>query len=272
MSPNKTNTLKGQILYISHGGGPLPILGDSGHVKMVEFMKYLPKLLKKPEVIVVVSAHWEEQVVTVLSSPNPKLIYDYYGFPKEAYEIRYPAPGNPEFASKIVSLLNRCEIKSNLDNERGFDHGLYIPLMLMYPDADIPSIEISLAKGLDPSFHFEIGNALSELMNENVLVIGSGFSFHNMKEFIWDESKREDKANDFFQDWLIKTCIQSVPLYDRKEQLANWEHAPSARYCHPREEHLLPLHVCAGIAGESMQATKVFDDYILGKRAIGFLW
>ncbi|MCF8068537.1 MAG: dioxygenase [Desulfobacterales bacterium] len=239
---------------------------------MIDFMKRLPTLIKKPDAIVVISAHWEENEVTVLGSSNPDLFYDYYGFPDEAYNINYPAPGNSKLASRILNLFEKSEIKGCLNVERGFDHGLYIPLMLMYPKADIPSIQISLVHSLNPFTHIEIGNALRELMNENILIIGSGFSFHNMKEFIWDRNNKEDLSNNSFQDWLIKTCTSPMPLSERLKLLSHWEDAPSARYCHPREEHLLPLHVCTGIAGENMYATKIFDDNILGKRSVAFQW
>ena len=263
---------KGTAVYFSHGGGPLPILGEPSHAKMVAFMKQLPARFPEPDAIIVVSAHWEETVPTVSGAPNPKMFYDYYGFPDEAYDIPYPAPGNPDLALRIVGLLEQNQISCRMDNERGFDHGLFIPLMLMYADAKIPSIQLSLVRGLDSATHIQLGKALRELMQENVLVIGSGFSFHNMRAFIWDGTEPEDEANDAFQDWLIETCTKGIDQGEREERLVQWEKAPSARYCHPREEHLLPLHVCAGIAGDNVPAVKVFDDSILGKRAVAFQW
>jgi aromatic ring-opening dioxygenase catalytic subunit (LigB family) len=142
--------------------------------------------------------------------------------------------------------------------------------MLMYPDADIPSIQLSLVAGLDPAAHLALGNALADALGENVLVIGSGFSFHNMSGFSFDGSAIPDNRNDAFQDWLIETCTGSIPEGERESRLIEWERAPGARYCHPREEHLLPLHVCAGLA--QSPAELVFDDYIAGKRAVAFLW
>jgi len=261
---------KAQIVYFSHGGGPLPILGDPSHKAMVAFMSQLPSRLRKPDAILVISAHWEESVATLIGAQNPPLFYDYYGFPDEAYEITYPAPGNPGLANRIAELLNRNNIPARIDPERGFDHGLFIPLKLIYPQADIPSTQLSLLRGLKTAAHIALGKALRELMHENILVIGSGFSFHNMSAFVWQEINKPDPANDGFQDWLIDVCTGPIAQHEREHRLIEWEKAPSARYCHPREEHLMPLHVCLGMADK--RATVVFDDYILGKRALAFLW
>ncbi len=264
---NRTRT---QILYLSHGGGPLPILGDASHQGMVDFMHRLPGRLRKPDAILVISAHWEEKAATVLGAPMPPLLYDYYGFPKEAYAITYPAPGNPELAQRIMSLLNRYQIPAGVDSQRGFDHGVFVPLKLIYPQADIPVLQWSLLRGLDPAAHIALGKAVRPLMAENILVIGSGFSFHNMGAFSWQRSSTPDSANDDFQNWLIDVCTTRISQEERERRLIGWEQAPAARYCHPREEHLLPLHVCAGMADQP--ATVVFDDIILGKRAVAFLW
>lgn len=261
---------KAQIVYFSHGGGPLPILGDPEHRAMVDFMRRLPAQLRRPDVIVVVSAHWEEQAATVLGAEHPRMFYDYYGFPQAAYSIQYPGPGSPELAKRITGLLEEQHIPAKVDAQRGFDHGHFIPLKLMYPEADIPSIQLSLLRGLDPAAHIALGKALRGLGDLNILVIGSGFSFHNLSAFSWQSGGGPDRANDAFQDWLIETCTGSMPQAEREQRLNEWEAAPSARYCHPREEHLLPVHVCVGIADKP--ATLVFDDRILGKRSVAFLW
>jgi len=259
-----------QFVYFSHGGGPLPLLGDPGHKAMIDFMTALPEKLHRPDAILVISAHWEERVPTLLGAEYPPMFYDYYGFPEKAYRITYPAPGNPELVNRIAALLAEKNIPSQIDSNRGFDHGLFIPLKLMYPDADIPSIQLSLVRGLDPSAHIAFGKTLSSLMHENILVIGSGFSFHNMNAFSWQGMGAADPANNAFQDWLIETCTGSLIESERLRRLIEWEKAPSAHYCHPREEHLLPLHVCQGMAGISGEL--IFDDKILGKRSIGLLW
>jgi 4,5-DOPA dioxygenase extradiol len=267
---DSTTAAKTQIVYLSHGGGPLPILGDPGHRAMVDFMVRLPEQLRKPESVLVISAHWEENAATLLGADAPPLFYDYYGFPQEAYALTYPAPGNPGLAHRIAGLLQQNEIPTRIDARRGFDHGLFIPLKLMYPEAQIPCLQLSLIRGLNPAVHAALGAALRDLKGENILVIGSGFSFHNLGAFSWGADHAPDGANDGFQDWLVETCTGLLPQTEREYRLTHWEEAPSARYCHPREEHLLPLHVCVGMA-DGPGAT-IFDDYIAGKRSVAFLW
>jgi 4,5-DOPA dioxygenase extradiol len=259
-----------QIVYFGHGGGPLPILGDAGHVKMIDFMIRLPEQLRRPQAILVISAHWEERQATLLGAPTPPMFYDYYGFPDEAYAIQYPAPGSPALAEKIAGLLADARIPARIDPQRGFDHGVFIPLKMMYPPADIPCIQLSLLRGLDPAQHIALGRALKGLLGEDILVIGSGFSYHNLGAFSWGDAGAPDPANDAFQDWLIEACTTPMPQPEREARLTAWEKAPSARYCHPREEHLLPLHVCLGMAGGPGKL--IFNDQILGKRNVAFLW
>ena len=266
----KTNNSPSNVLFIPHGGGPLPLLGDKGHQELVDFLKQITPALGKPSAILVISAHWEEDIATITSGDKPELIYDYTGFPDEAYEIKYPALGNPQLAEKIFSLLQKNGIETRLDNHRGFDHGLFVPLKIMFPDASIPCVHLSLLNSLDPKEHIRIGKALSELRNENLLIIGSGLSFHNMSAFF--QSKGEpDEKNEEFERWLINTLTnEDVPDNERERQLALWSDTPFARYCHPREEHLLPLHVCYGIC--SATAKLVFDGKVIGKKASAFLW
>lgn len=258
------------IIYFSHGGGPLPILNDPSHAKMIEFMENLPAIIPRPEAIVVFSAHWEENAVTLQSGLQPDILYDYYGFPAAAYQIQYPCQGNPSLAAEAASLLTLSGIQNRLDESRPYDHGSYIPLKMMYPDADIPVIQISLHHNLRPQTHLDIGKALRPLNAEKILFIGSGLSFHNLMRFDFAGRTIEDPLNNQFQDSLIRLCCNEKDESDLWRQFINWQELPGARYCHPREEHLLPLLVCAGLAVS--QAEKVFDDYILGKRATAFLW
>jgi 4,5-DOPA dioxygenase extradiol len=261
----------GRILYIPHGGGPLPLLGDAAHRGLVDFLTSLRKPLGTPSAIIVVSAHWEETVPTITSGATPPLIYDYYGFPAESYRITYPAPGDPNLAHDVHQTLKSAGIESRLDPGRGFDHGLFVPLKIMVPDASIPCVQLSLVRGLDPATHIQIGRTLSPLMSRNILVVGSGFSFHNMQAFFSSQEGERDGANEEFQQWLVDLCTDtSIAREDRERRLTGWESAPSARYCHPREEHLLPLHVCSGLAGTA--AKVIFDGEVLGKRAVAFLW
>lgn len=268
--PDQRLESRAQIVYFSHGGGPLPILGDPGHKAMVDFMTRLPAQLRRPRLILVISAHWEEREATVMGAAHPEMFYDYYGFPEQAYEIKYPVPGSPELAAEVLGLFESAGLPARLDTARGFDHGLFIPLKLMYPQADIPATQLSLLRGLDAAGHIALGRALRGLAHENILVIGSGFSFHNMSAFGWQGSNAPDAKNDAFQDWLVDIAAGAHSQEDRERALVQWQQAPSARYCHPREEHLMPLHVCAGMADGP--ATVIFDDMILGKRSLGLLW
>jgi aromatic ring-opening dioxygenase catalytic subunit (LigB family) len=179
----RTNNLLGKVLFIPHGGGPLPLLGDKGHHELVEFLTRIAPTLARPSAILLISAHWEEDRATITSGETPALIYDYAGFPDEAYKIKYPALGNTQLAEKIFNLLQNNGVEAKLDNNRGFDHGLFVPLKIMFPDGSIPCVQLSLLSNLAPKAHIRIGKALSELRNENLLIIGSGFSFHNMSAF-----------------------------------------------------------------------------------------
>ncbi len=261
-----------RVLLIPHGGGPLPVLGDPSHAAMVEFLREAEHLVGRPRAILLVSAHWECPRPTLTSGAAPPLIYDYGGFPDEAYRLRYPAPGSPELAERARSLLGDAGLDPLLDADRGFDHGMFIPLMLMYPDASIPVVQLSLLGSLDPVAHIAMGAALAPLTHEDVLVLGSGFTFHNMGAFgPGHPVGGRDAQNEAFEDWLGETvAANDMSEAERTHRLTHWEQAPGARYCHPREEHLLPLHVCYGAGGGP--ATRVFDDLVLGKRASGFLW
>lgn len=258
------------IVYFSHGGGPLPLLNDPGHAAMIQFMKSLPDRLIAPKAIIVLSAHWEEPQVTLQTNPRPSMYYDYYGFPPEMYQVQYPAPGCPALAEEVETALLARGIPCTRDDDRGFDHGHFIPLLLMYPEANIPTIQISLIRGLDPEAHLRMGEALRPLLGQGVLFIGSGFSFHNLRTFNWKAYQQADPLNDTFQDWLVETCCRTEKYTETFRRLKEWSQAPNARYAHPREEHLLPLMVCAGLAGR--RGTLLFDDYILSKRGVAFGW
>lgn len=247
------------------------MLGDPGHREMVEHLGNIASSIQKPSGIVVVSAHWEEPEATITAHPKPPIIYDYYGFPAESYSLEYPAPGNPELAEELVGTLARKDIAARLDHERGFDHGLFIPLLLMYPEADIPCVQLSLLSNLAPESHIRIGEALSDLAQDNIVVLGSGFSFHNLKVLMGGDASTPDPENDAFEAWLIDTCT-SLELDEttRAQRLIDWEIAPGARYCHPREEHLLPLHVCYGVTKKVCKGHAELT--IMGKKSSTYFW
>lgn len=258
------STKRMPVLYLPHGAGPLPLLGESGHATLIDFLRNIPKRISVPKAIVMISAHWESNHVCVSSSLTPKMIYDYGGFPEETYQYRYAAPGHPELAKDISTRLSNNRIVNKLDSHRGFDHGTFVPLMLMYPQANIPVVQVSLLKSLDPQSHIELGQSLAPLREKGVLIIGSGMSFHG-------RSTSKQQSIDF-DEWLSDTLMNQQAEQSR-QALINWLTAPAARLCHPREEHLMPLHVCFGaVFDQAKQAEKVFSGDLFQRRISGFLW
>lgn len=259
------------VLYLPHGGGPMPLLGDPSHADLVRFLKDLPGRFAKPKGIVLISAHWEAEVPSVYQDASPSLLFDYYGFPPETYEYHYPAPGDPVLAETIQGLLAHHGISSSGVEGRGFDHGMFVPLMLLWPEADIPCVQLSLIKGLNPEHHVKLGEALQDLRRDNIAIIGSGMSFHNLQALFTGDHAQYRSASDDFDAWLLHTMRDDIGAEARRKALVEWEQAPWARFCHPREEHLLPLHVCAGAAGCST-AEVLYNAPLMGHRVSGFGW
>ena len=251
------------VLFVPHGAGPCFFMewkpADTW-VAMADFLKGVASTLpQRPRAIVVVSGHWLEPAFSVTSGIDPTLIYDYNGFPPHTYALRYDAPGSPHLAARITDLFGKASIPARADASRGFDHGTFIPLKLMFPDADIPVVQVSLHAGLDPSVHLQAGRALAPLRDEGVLIVGSGMSFHNMRGF---GDPRFGPVSDEFDAWLTAT-IESEPAR-RDAALQQWAQAPSARLSHPQhgEEHLIPLMVAAGAGGHAV-GQRVFSDRVL---------
>jgi len=261
------------ILYIPHGGGPLPLLGDLGHTGLKTFLTGVGEKLSRAKAIVVISAHWEEDVASVSTAGNPELYYDYFGFPDAAYQITYPAPGAPALAFKILDQLKAAGFESDADPDRGYDHGTFVPLKMMLPEATVPVVQLSLLKTLDPQTHIDLGKAIAGLAKDDVVILGSGMSFHNMQVFM-QRSEIISPESQVFDAWLNKTLLDEVTSGAAKEAaLVEWQSAPNARFCHPREEHLLPLHVCFGAAqGNNQTPTNIFDEPVLGAKVSGFMW
>lgn len=233
---------------------------------MAAWLKELPQVVGvKPTALLIISAHWEEKEITLNSGANPDLLYDYYGFPPHTYELKYAAPGAPELAMQVSELLKQHGIENKMNSERGFDHGVFIPFKLIYPDADIPILQMSLKVGLDPVFHLEVGKALTSLRSQGVLIVGSGMSYHNLREFGGDLGALHAAA---FDGWLAQ-AIEGKPASARNNSLEEWQKAPSARFAHPREEHLLPLMVVAGAAGEDV-AVRTYNEKVMGLEISGF--
>ena len=198
-----------------------------------------------PRALLVVSAHWEEPVPTLMTAERPPMLYDYYGFPPDSYRLTWPARGDPELAGEVAALLEKAGFRTASDPARGFDHGAFVPLKVTYPDADVPAIQLSLVRGLDPAQHIAIGRALAPLRDRRIFIIGSGMTFHNLRAF---GDPRAAGYSEAFDEWL-REVMQQTPV-DRDRGLTDWEHAPAARLAHPREEHLIPLMVATGAAGD----------------------
>lgn len=243
----KKHKKKLPTLFISHGGGPWSLMsGDyrKKHEVLEKFLKTFPRTLyRKPSAILVVTAHWEAEKFLVSSNPKPPMIYDYSGFPEHTYKFEYKAPGGPAIANEIYQLFTEAGIDASLDSTRGLDHGTFVPLSVMYPDGDIPIIQLSVRADFDPAAHIAAGRALAPLRDAGVLIVGSGLSYHN--PLLYGEIARESSA--IFDDWLQTTITRSTPP-KRVENLIRWSDAPLARTAHPREEHLLPLFVVIGAA------------------------
>ncbi len=245
------------VYFISHGGGPWPWMDEQagGYAQLAASLRAMPASLPAvPTAILMVSAHWEEATFTVQSTPQPGMIYDYSGFPAHTYDIHYPAPGAPAVAARVQTLLTKAGIAVDEDALRGYDHGTYSPLAVMVPQANIPVLQLSLQRGLDPEAHLAAGRALRPLRDEGVLIVGSGLSYHNLREL----GPRGQAPSAAFDAWLQSTVVHSSPMV-RADKLCAWESAPAARHAHPREEHLLPLMVAVGAAGDD-PATCVYHE------------
>ncbi|PNH09187.1 4,5-DOPA dioxygenase extradiol-like protein [Tetrabaena socialis] len=231
--------------------------------------------LPKPKVILAVTAHWEADKVMVSTAAKPPMLYDYYGFPPEAYKLVYPAPGSPEVGRRVLALLAAAGIPAADDDSRGYDHGCFVPLMLAYPEGTVPVVQMSLLKSMDPKAHLAVGAALAPLRDEGVLIVGSGMSFHNMglfskNGFGMNGVSAKYGPSESFDAWLQHAATGATGA-KRAELLAAWARAPGGRECHPREEHLIPLMVAAGAAGEDGGRTD-FSDYMMGAKISGFVF
>jgi aromatic ring-opening dioxygenase catalytic subunit (LigB family) len=236
------------VLFISHGGGPWPYVDalKQMYVRTEKELRQLPERLPaRPKAVLVISGHWEAPEFSVSSGARPPMEYDYSGFPPHTYQIRYPAPGDPELAAHACNLLAAAGIETISDARKGFDHGVFVPLALMYPKADMPIVMVSIKSSYDPVEHLALGKALAPLRDEGVLIIGSGLTYHNMQGFGRDSSKA---AAESFTRYLNE-AIALKDAIARDEKLLHWDSAPYARLAHPREDHLLPLLASAGAAG-----------------------
>ncbi len=244
--------------FISHGGGPWPWM-DEMRERMAPLAASLRAITQeiggKPRAVLSVSGHWEAPQFTAMAAARPGMVYDYSGFPEHTYRIQYPAPGAPEVAQRIQALLQGAGIAVVSDANQGYDHGTFAPLAVMYPQADVPLLQLSLKSGYDPAEHLAVGRALAPLRDEGVLILGSGLSFHNLR-LRGPGAVAPSRA---FDAWLHET-LEGLPSAERSAQLLHWDAAPSARIAHPQEDHLLPLMVALGAAEDETAATVYHED------------
>jgi aromatic ring-opening dioxygenase catalytic subunit (LigB family) len=255
------NTTRLPALFISHGGGPWPYIDGMREqfAKTANELRALPQRLpSKPKAVLVVTGHWEADEFTVSTGSRPPMEYDYYGFPEHTYRIRYPAPGSPSVADRVTEVLAGAGFRPQKDAQRGFDHGTFVPLGLMYPDADVPVVMLSIKSTFDPEEHIRVGRALAPLRDAGILIVGSGLTYHNMRGFGRDEATA---VADAFETYLNKAVTEPDARL-RNEMLIRWETAPSARLAHPREDHLIPLMVVAGAAGDDV-GHRLFVDHVM---------
>lgn len=248
-------SLKQKTYFVSHGSPTLPF----DNVEAREFLKNLGLQIPKPRAILMVSAHWETQVPSINAVAQNETIHDFYGFPQKLYELQYNALGDAKLAGEIAEMLGQNGLMSQIDTKRGLDHGAWVPLLLMYPDADIPVLQLSIQSHLGPGHHYELGRAIAKLREENILIIASGSFTHNLREINWQGGKEEDWSIEFsnwFHDALIngKTC----------DLLSYRRLAPFAQKNHPTDEHLLPIYVALGAASPNPKVERIHSSVVLG--------
>jgi 4,5-DOPA dioxygenase extradiol len=237
-------------IFVSHGAPTLAVDQNEAHA----FLKGLGASIGRPKAILVVSAHWMTAVPSLSLAEHPETIHDFGGFPDFMYELKYHAPGAPAVATRAAELLRAAGIDISLHPSRGLDHGAWVPLMLMYPDADIPVVQLSIQPKLSPEHHWRMGEALRPLRDEGVLILGSGSATHNLREaFLF---KADDPTPDYvleFEQWLVDAMT-----HGRKDDLLHYiERAPHAERAHPTNDHFYPLLVTAGAGDAAARAALI---------------
>lgn len=272
--------LRAPAIGICHGGGPLPVLNDPAHKQVVHSLQTrVPKLLKlktpqQPKAIVLITAHWEEPVLTISNGTKHDMLYDYGGFPREAYSIKHNAPGSPEIAQLIATTLAKAGIKSEMDPERGWDHGVFVPLKVINPATDIPVIQTSVLSSQSPSDLYKLGQALQPLRDQNIAIIGSGSaSYHNLRGW-FTGGTMTPAFKDRHSAWAaaMDDAMLTNDSGERGTKLKDWRKWPNASSMHPpgAAEHLSPLIVCAGAGGD--QVAESWSDELLGVDMKSYAW
>ncbi|TVY60877.1 Extradiol ring-cleavage dioxygenase [Lachnellula suecica] len=275
------NTMpRAPVIAVCHGGGPMPLMNDPGHAALIKSMTTkVPQALglgtpSAPRAIVLVTAHWSERRPTISNGKKHKLYYDYGGFPAETYKLKYDAPGSSEVAGEVYEVLEKAGLNPEMDSERGWDHGVFVPMLLINPKADIPIIQLSVLSSDSPAQHYAMGQALAPLRDSGIAIIGSGMpTFHNLR--IMFSGGANDggfkKRNKEWSDKLTAT-VSIEDAEERGKALESWREWVGAKEAHPTNgvEHFLPLIVCAG-AGDEGKAEAVGDD-VMGTDQFSYYW
>lgn len=258
-------------IFISHGGGPCfwiempPPMGPHAFDDLRDYLAgIVASLPERPRAFLVVSGHWEAPAFTVSDNPTPDMLFDYYGFPPHTYKLSYPAKGDADLAGRVLELLRVAGIPHQTDHTRGFDHGVFVPMLIVDPEGEIPVVMVSIREDFDPAAHIALGEALAALRDEGVVIVGSGNSYHNMTSFM-DGEAHNSKV---FDKWLREAVTQH-DYAARKASLLDWSKAPMARDAQPREDHLIPLMAVVGAGGQD-EAVTDFSGEIGGKAISGF--
>jgi aromatic ring-opening dioxygenase catalytic subunit (LigB family) len=250
------------VYFISHGGGPWPWIPEMRsrlHTLEASLADMPRQIGRTPRAVLVISGHWEADTFQVMGTVKPPMIYDYSGFPPHTYSIHYDAPGAPAVAERVRELLEAAGLPAQIDTKQGFDHGTFSPLEVIYPQADVPVLQLSLKTGYDVDTHLAAGRALSALRDEGVLIVGSGLSYHNLRNF----GPGAAAPSAAFDAWL-REILKPASADARAASLRLWDRAPSARMAHPQEDHLIPLMVAAGAAGDDASTLVYHDEHVFG--------
>jgi 4,5-DOPA dioxygenase extradiol len=243
-------------IFVSHGSPTLPL----DDVPARAFLKGLGASLPRPKAILVASAHWETKAPAVSLAKTPATVHDFYGFPEPLYALSYPAPGAPDIAAKAVALLAAAGFAAEGDPAQGLDHGAWVPLMLAWPDADIPVAQVAIQPQLGPAHHVALGRALAPLRDEGVLIVGSGGMVHNLRSLAWGGTGPTPVWAKEFDDWFAERLAAGD-----EDALVDYRvRAPHAAMAHPRDEHLIPLYVAYGAGGKGASATRLHGSFTHG--------
>lgn len=271
---------RASVICVTHGGGPLPVMGDPAHKDIVSsFQERVPPILRlgtseAPKAIVVVTAHWSTSTPTISSASKHQLYYDYGGFPPAAYRLKYDAPGSPEVAQRVFEVLKTAGLNPAMDDRRGWDHGVFIPMMVIHPEATVPIVQLSVLNSEDAGNHLRMGHALSKLRDENIAIMGSGSaSFHNLRLMfsgILSDSNFRRRHEAWSQ--AMVNCVTKRDFAERDSELQAWRGWPHSFEMHPKRgsEHFLPLLVCAGAGGE--EEVQTYSDEFVGLNMQSFYW